>query len=124
MNLVAKEFCAAQTDELGVLVLSEFAGAAAELQTGALLINPYDAEGVMESIVRACKMHPEERRARMRRMREVVRINSVFVWCRNFYRAAKARTEPVPTTAARETANLISIVPSSSAWKQAAGSFG
>lgn len=124
MNLVAKEFCAARTDERGVLVLSEFAGAAAELQTGALLINPYDAEGVMESMVRACKMHPEERMARMRRMREVVRINSVFVWCRNFYRAAKVRTGQVPATVTRDSGNFISIVSSSNAWKQAAGSFG
>ena len=46
MNLVAKEFCASRVDDGGVLVLSEFAGAAKELKCGALLVNPYDTEGV------------------------------------------------------------------------------
>src|SRR6185369_9815208 len=51
MNLVAKEFCAARVDSKGVLVLSEFAGAAAELKCGALLVNPHDTD-VVASVIR------------------------------------------------------------------------
>src|SRR5579863_7441126 len=60
MNLVAKEFCAAQVEECGVVIISEFTGAAAELQHGALVINPYDLAGVAEAIHRACVMPVEE----------------------------------------------------------------
>ena len=69
MNLVAKEFCAARTENDGVLVLSEFAGAAPELQRGALLVNPYDELGIAETINRALAMEPTEQRRRMMRMR-------------------------------------------------------
>jgi trehalose 6-phosphate synthase len=83
MNLVAKEFCAARHDEQGVLVLSEFAGAAAELNCGALLVNPYDAEGVASALRQALLMPEEEQRNRMRKMRRVIQSNNVFEWSRS-----------------------------------------
>jgi trehalose-6-phosphate synthase len=51
MNLVAKEYCACTIDDEGVLILSEFAGAAAQLGRSALLVNPYDMEGVAQQRV-------------------------------------------------------------------------
>ena len=56
-----------------MLILSEFAGAAAQLRRGALLVNPYDIEGVADAIRVACAMSADERRARMRRLRRSVR---------------------------------------------------
>jgi trehalose 6-phosphate synthase len=79
MNLVAKEFIAAREDEDGVLVLSELAGAAQELQE-ALIINPYDVDSFAEAIVRAIDMPHDERRARVRAMRRVVAGRNVFGW--------------------------------------------
>jgi trehalose 6-phosphate synthase len=88
MNLVAKEYCVCSIEEDCVLVLSEFAGAAAELARGALLVNPYDIEGVADAIHRACHMDRRERQARMRRMRRTIRENDVFQWVDSFLRAA------------------------------------
>ena len=79
MNLVAKEFVAARDDEDGVLVLSELAGAAQELQD-ALIINPYDVDGFAAALMRAIDMRREERRARMRALRRVVAGRNVFGW--------------------------------------------
>ncbi len=79
MNLVAKEYVAARNDEQGVLVLSRFAGASQEL-SDALLINPYDTEGLADAIHRALSMAPEERRARMTRMRTYVREHNIYRW--------------------------------------------
>ena len=72
MNLVAKEFVAAREDEGGALILSQFTGATRELRD-AMIVNPYDAEQVAESIRAALEMDPDERRERMRRMRRIVR---------------------------------------------------
>jgi trehalose 6-phosphate synthase/phosphatase len=83
MNLVAKEFIASRTDEDGVLVLSEFAGAAAELN-GAMTVNPYDVDAVAEAVHRALHMPVEERRARMRDLRRRVTEQDVHVWTRSF----------------------------------------
>jgi trehalose 6-phosphate synthase len=88
MNLVAKEYCAANVTEDGVLILSEFAGAAAQLRRGALLVNPYDIEGVADAIRVACAMEPSERRARMRRLRHAIRRHDVFWWVDAFLDAA------------------------------------
>jgi trehalose 6-phosphate synthase len=79
MNLVAKEYVAARDDEDGVLVLSKFAGAATEL-LDALIINPYDAEGVAEAIHRGLEMDREERRMRMQRMRQHVMDHNIYRW--------------------------------------------
>lgn len=93
MNLVAKEFCAARSDEQGVLVLSEFAGAAIELKVGALLVNPCDAEGVATAMMSALGMPLPERAQRMRRMRAVINDNDVFRWCRSF--CGQAARQPI-----------------------------
>ncbi|MGE3539232.1 MAG: trehalose-6-phosphate synthase [Candidatus Tectimicrobiota bacterium] len=89
MNLVAKEFVAAQDEGEGVLILSEFAGAAREL-ADALLVNPYDTEGCAEAIYTALTMEPRERRARMVRMRRVVEEHNVYRWAASFLRALVA----------------------------------
>jgi len=91
MNLVAKEYCACNADEQGVLILSEFAGAAAQLQGGAFLVNPYDVEGVADAIHQAMAMPSEERRQRMRRMRAGVRKYDIFWWVDSFLQAAFGR---------------------------------
>lgn len=79
MNLVAKEFIAAREDEDGVLILSQFAGAARELRD-ALVVNPYDSEQLASAIKFALAMPPEERQARMQRMRRSVREHNVYRW--------------------------------------------
>jgi trehalose 6-phosphate synthase/phosphatase len=83
MNLVAKEFVASRPDGDGVLVLSEFAGAAAELSE-ALLVNPYDVDRTAEVFRRALEMGEEERRARMAILRERVMRSNVHGWARAF----------------------------------------
>jgi len=79
MNLVAKEFVATRRDELGVLILSCFTGAARELQD-ALQVNPYDIDQTAEAIRAALEMPPEEKRLRMQRMRKLVREHNVYRW--------------------------------------------
>ena len=86
MNLVAKEFPASRIDEDGVLVLSEFAGAADEL-VDALIVNPYDIEGTAEAIHRALTMEPGERTRRMRALRTTVRQRDVHHWVAGFLAA-------------------------------------
>jgi trehalose 6-phosphate synthase len=89
MNLVAKEYIAAQdSDDPGVLVLSRFAGAAAEL-TSALLVNPYDPEAVAMTIVRALSMSLDERRERHRAAFQVVSDNNIKWWAEHFLRVLK-----------------------------------
>jgi trehalose 6-phosphate synthase len=79
MNLVAKEFVAARDDERGVLVLSQFTGAAREL-TEALIVNPYDIEEASSALATALKMSPEEQRERMRAMRAFLAEFNVYRW--------------------------------------------
>lgn len=79
MNLVAKEFVAARDDGQGVLVLSSFAGASRELSE-ALIVNPYDADGMGETIAQALAMPEAEQRERMRLMRDLVRMRNVYRW--------------------------------------------
>jgi len=79
MNLVSKEFLAARRDEGGVLILSQFTGAARELRD-ALLVNPYDTDQVAEAIRTALEMEPEEKQLRMQRMRKIVRENNIYRW--------------------------------------------
>jgi trehalose 6-phosphate synthase/phosphatase len=83
MNLVAKEFPAARIDEDGVLVLSEFAGAADELRE-ALIVNPYDLEETAEAIHRALTMGAGERAHRMRALRSTVLEYDVHRWAASF----------------------------------------
>jgi trehalose-6-phosphate synthase len=79
MNLVAHEYAAARADETGVLVLSEFAGAAKHLH-GAVLVNPYDIESTASAIHQALIMEPSEMRARMRSLRSEVMRLDVHRW--------------------------------------------
>ena len=79
MNLVAKEFVAARTDLKGVLVLSEFTGAAREL-TEALIVNPYDLEKCSEALATALTMPEDEQRDRMRSMRSILVQFNVYRW--------------------------------------------
>jgi alpha,alpha-trehalose-phosphate synthase [UDP-forming]/trehalose-phosphatase len=83
MNLVAKEYVASRVDNRGVLILSEFAGAADELGT-AVRVNPHDIEGLKEAMMRAVEMTPGEQGRRMRAARRRVLEHSVEDWSREF----------------------------------------
>lgn len=98
MNLVAKEFLAAQDpQDPGVLVLSRFAGAAEQLRE-ALLVNPYDVEGTANAIHLALQMPVEERRARHQSLMRTIREFDVHWWCDSFLDAlAKAEAEETGT---------------------------
>lgn len=89
MNLVSKEFCAASVDGRGVLVLSCFAGSAAELEDGAILVNPHDVDAVADAIWRACTMGETEARERLSAMRARLRENDVHRWVRDFLASAE-----------------------------------
>jgi len=84
MNLVAKEFIAARTDGDGVLLLSQYTGAAREL-IDALLINPYDTDQLADAMLRAFNMPEKERRQRMARMRAQVEKNNIYEWGRKIF---------------------------------------
>ena len=83
MNLVAKEYVASRYDETGVLVLSEFAGAAHQL-TEAILVNPYDIDGLKAAIAKAVSMSHEEQRSRISALRQVVVEANVNQWLADF----------------------------------------
>ena len=82
MNLVAKEFLAARRDERGVLILSQFTGAARELRD-AVLVNPYDIDQTADAIRAALEMEPEDKQLRMQRMRKVIKENNIYRWAGN-----------------------------------------
>jgi trehalose 6-phosphate synthase len=82
MNLVAKEFLAARADERGVLILSQFTGAARELRD-ALLVNPYDIDQTAEAIRAALEMEPEEKQLRVHRMRKIIKEHNIYYWAGN-----------------------------------------
>lgn len=88
MNLVCKEYVASNVDEKGVLVLSEFAGAAAQLQHEALLVNPYDIVGLSETLLQALTLSDSEKKRRMRKMRSQLRRSDIFSWVRAFLNTA------------------------------------
>lgn len=85
MNLVAKEYVASQVDESGVLIVSHLAGAAEEL-SGALVVNPYDQEGMADSIRQALEMPENERRERMRQMRLYLSTHDIYHWAESCLR--------------------------------------
>ena len=94
MNLVAKEYVAAQDPaDPGVLVLSTMAGAAEEL-TDAILVNPHDIDAVADGIHRGLEMPLEERRARHSAMLRVLQANDVFAWRDRFLDALAGRAAP------------------------------
>lgn len=83
MNLVCKEFVASKTDQTGVLILSEMAGASKELQD-AILVNPNDRQGVVDAIFNALSMPLEEQKARISSMQESLKKYDVFQWVKVF----------------------------------------
>jgi trehalose 6-phosphate synthase len=93
MNLVAKEYVASQVDETGVLLVSEMAGSAQEL-TDALIINPYDPDGMADAVKQALEMPEEERRRRMRRMRAHLERHDIHAWVAGCLRDAGVAPDP------------------------------
>lgn len=91
MNLIAKEYCAARIDGDGVLILSEFAGAAMEMQSGAILVNPYDHIGVADALFQALTMPPREQRRSMLKLRAQVRRYDLHRWVEQFLSAAREK---------------------------------
>ena len=101
MNLVAKEYVASRFDNDGVLVLSEFAGAADELRQ-ALLVNPHDIEGLKEAIMKAISMPRSERSRRMRALRKRVIEHDVARWSKTFLDQLAEQTHAGSATEASE----------------------
>jgi trehalose 6-phosphate synthase len=95
MNLVCKEYVACRHDLGGALVLSEFAGAAAEL-TSAFLVNPHDLDGVKNAMHAALTLDPAEGRRRMRALRRQVLTHDVDRWARSFLEALRPETAGPP----------------------------
>ena len=121
MNLVAKEYVAAQDPEdPGVLMLSRFAGAAAQMKE-ALIVNPYDVEEMADTIKIALEMDVEERRERHRALLDGIRTHDTFAWCRSFLTALEniRRRRPLPPTgepfeAARKALEAKGLAPGAS----------
>jgi trehalose 6-phosphate synthase len=90
MNLVAKEYCACNVNEDGVLIMSEFAGAAAQLHPEAILVNPYDVEEVAGRIAASCDMPLPERRRRMKALRRKIQKTDIYWWVDSFLEAVFA----------------------------------
>ena len=109
MNLVAKEFIAARSDEGGVVVLSEFTGAAAELAE-AVHVNPYDLEGTAEAIHRALVMPGAQVRARMAGLRARVLEHDVHRWAASFLdRLGSRSAHPIERVATPATVLAASV---------------
>ena len=85
MNLVAKEFVAAQREDPGVLVLSRFSGAASSL-VDAVIVNPYDIDGTAEAMYRALRMGLSERKRRCSAMMDAVNKHTATSWSDAFTR--------------------------------------
>ena len=119
MNLVSKEFCASQIEGNGVLVLSEFAGAADEFHRDALLVNPYDIVGCAQVLYQAVTMEAPERARRMGRLRNRVKTHHVFGWANQFVESLHepntlvevSDTEYLPTIDTGEFAQNLFIPP-------------
>jgi trehalose 6-phosphate synthase len=92
MNLVAKEYIASNVEEEGVVILSEFAGAACQLKDDAILINPYDVEGLADAIAQALQMPLEEKKNRMRSLRNNVRDNDIYRWISQIFLATHSKS--------------------------------
>jgi trehalose 6-phosphate synthase/phosphatase len=109
MNLVAKEFCASRPDEDGVLVLSELAGAADELGD-ALLVNPYDVEGMADALEAALEMPEAERKTRMRALRARVKECDVHRWVSSFLSALRATPTAPPRVQAKGAQESLALM--------------
>ncbi len=109
MNLVAKEYCACRVESDGVLILSEFAGTAATMHRGALLVNPHDQVAMADAIYNAVRMGKPEQRMRMRVLRRGVRKYDVFWWLDMFLQASSG--DNVELAAPPEEHDLLAILP-------------
>lgn len=89
MNLVAKEYCAANIEKNGVLILSEFAGASHQLKNDALLVNPFDEVSVVDTIKKALSMGKKEKQTRMENIQNIIRMSDIYWWVDIFLKAAK-----------------------------------
>jgi len=100
---VAKEFVAARHDMEGALILSQFTGAMRELRD-ALIVNPYDTDQLADAILLALEMDPQDRRTRMRRMRQIVKENNVYRWAGNLIaELSEIRIDEVEPVAAQRS---------------------
>ncbi len=106
MNLVAKEYCAARIDDDGVLVLSEFAGAASELAE-AITVNPFDIDATADACYRALTMPAWERRSRMQALRRRVLAYDAGRWARSFLGALQASAEPATVRRAPTSPSVV-----------------
>ncbi len=88
MNLVAKEYAACNVSGTGILCLSEFAGAAMELHSHAVMVNPFDVDGMAEAIREGALMDIDQRRRRMRAIRAILKRYDIFWWVDAFLQAA------------------------------------
>jgi trehalose 6-phosphate synthase/phosphatase len=88
MNLIAKEYCAATIDNQGVLILSEFAGAASEFHGSAFLTNPFDVQGTAEMIYKVYHLDEFRRRIRMKKLRQQVKKYDIYWWLNSFMSTA------------------------------------
>ncbi|HEU5360904.1 MAG TPA: trehalose-6-phosphate synthase [Candidatus Deferrimicrobiaceae bacterium] len=93
MNLVAKEFVSARSDRDGILMLSQYTGAAREL-ADALQVNPFDLDQMADAMYAAYRMPEEERRQRMERMRSVLETNDVYQWGYNIFKEVERNFSP------------------------------
>jgi trehalose 6-phosphate synthase len=93
MNLVAKEYCACRLANDGILILSEFAGAATELKHGSIQVNPYDQNEVAEALATAVSMTSAEQRRRMLRLRNQVRRANLGAWLEAFIGVVEGITD-------------------------------
>ncbi len=114
MNLVAKEYAACRVDDTGVLVLSEFAGAAVELHE-ALQTNPYDIDGLANTINRALEMPLLDQRLRMSGLRKTVHAGNVDRWAKSFIEALEEQNpdavHETPSIALEQAMNVVAAAP-------------
>jgi len=113
MNLVAKEFCASRIDDSGVLLLSEFAGAAQELGGAAMLVDPRNRQSLSNAIHTALVMDKSEQQRRMAAMRNRIREHDVFFWARSVLGSNRAFTpmeQLLPVTASVPSTRSAAVV--------------
>ncbi len=121
MNLVAKEYVASRTRNDGVLIISELAGAAEEL-VEALVVNPYDLEGLADTLHRAMDLTLKDKTERMQALRRRVLSRDINWWVREFLGAAGYPLHPGAVR--RVTARLVGAPSEPAAWIQTVGRFG
>jgi alpha,alpha-trehalose-phosphate synthase [UDP-forming] len=99
MNLVVKEYVASNVDETGVVILSEFAGAAAQMKEYSLLVNPYDVEGVADSIHFALNLPEADRKNLMKPLRKLILSEDIYHWIASIHQAThSSNDEDIPVS--------------------------